>query len=101
MADMEDEESDNPVLPIHESNEFKPFIRKLNEFIFWRSTAIATFISIVCTYIDALDFIVFWPILVIYFLVLFAATMRRQISHMIKHGYIPFDFGKARYKGRQ
>lgn len=36
--------------------------------------------------------------LVIYFMVLFVLTMRRQIQHMIQYKYLPFDIGrKARY----
>jgi hypothetical protein len=34
-----------------------------------------------------------------YFLVLFGLTMRNQIAHMVKHGYIPVTFGKAKYGG--
>jgi hypothetical protein len=71
---------------------------------------------------------VYWPILLVYFLLLFALTMRRQIEyvydyvqcfylsdksrhicyweltrrHMIKYKYIPFDLGrKARYAGKK
>mmetsp|Transcript_7529 Transcript_7529/g.7390 ORF Transcript_7529/g.7390 Transcript_7529/m.7390 type:complete len:108 (-) Transcript_7529:28-351(-) len=98
MSDMEDEESDNPVLPMRESNEYKPFLRKLNEFSFWKNTFIGTVISVYCTFIESLDIEVFWPVLVIYFIILFVATMRRQIAHMYKHGYIPFDFGKTTYQ---
>lgn len=43
---------------------------------------------------------VFWPILVLYFLILFFMTMRKQIRHMIKYRYIPFNIGKKAYKGR-
>ena len=34
-----------------------------------------------------------------YFVALFVLTMKRQIKHMIKYKYVPFSFGKARYKG--
>jgi hypothetical protein len=34
-----------------------------------------------------------------YFLVLFGITMRNQIAHMLKHGYIPISFGKTKYGG--
>ena len=65
---------------------------------------------------------VYWPILLVYFFVLFALTMRRQIQyvihtsqriirntnkarrhrHMIKYKYVPFDLGrKARYGGHR
>ena len=100
-ADLEEEELDNPVLPIRDSDEFKPFLRKLGEYHLWKHTTIATFIAILCTFYPSLDLPVFWPVLVIYFIILFILTMRRQIAHMIKHGYIPFDIGKAKYGSNQ
>jgi len=46
------------------------------------------------------DVPVYWPILVMYFCVLFVLTMRRQLQHMIKYRYVPFDWGrKTRYGG--
>lgn len=26
-------------------------------------------------------------------------TMKRQVKHMIKHKYVPWNWGKAKYKG--
>jgi hypothetical protein len=43
------------------------------------------------------DIPVFWPILLLYFIVLFIMTMQRQIKHMIKYKYVPFSFGKTTY----
>lgn len=40
----------------------------------------ATAVSIFCTFFEAFDVPVYWPILVVYFFVLFALTMRRQIQ---------------------
>lgn len=40
------------------------------------------------------DVPVFWPILVLYWLLLFTVTMKRQIKHMIKYRYLPFTTGK-------
>ena len=78
-----------------------------------RAIAVAIFL----TTSDMFDVPVYWPILVVYFCVLFLLTMRRQIQyvhllaihvsahvwflrHMIKYKYIPFDIGrKARYGG--
>ena len=36
-----------------------------------------------------------------YFIALFVLTMKRQIKHMIKYRYVPFSFGKTRYKGKE
>ncbi|KAL1411550.1 hypothetical protein Q8F55_002512 [Vanrija albida] len=83
-----------------EDEEFRPFIRRLPEFKFWYSATRATVIALLCTLTRATDVPVYWPILLVYFCVLFALTMRRQIQHMIKYRYIPFDLGrKARYGG--
>ncbi|KAH3665990.1 hypothetical protein OGAPHI_004179 [Ogataea philodendri] len=77
--------------------EFRPFIRRLPEFRFWIKSTNATIIALFCSFFGIFDVPVFWPILVIYFVILFTLTMRRQIQHMIKYRYLPFDIGKARY----
>ena len=46
----------------------------------------ATLIAIVCTFSEMFDVPVYWPILVVYFFVLFALTMRRQIQYVLLHG---------------
>ncbi len=51
------------------------------------------------TFFSMFDVPVFWPILLVYFVALFGLTMRNQIAHMLKHKYIPFSWGKARYGG--
>lgn len=79
-------------------DEFKPFIRRLPEFRFWLNATRATVASLIATFFTILDIPVFWPILVLYFIILFLLTMRKQIQHMIKYKYLPFDFGKARYR---
>ena len=57
--------------------------------------AIAT--AMVMTLVPLFDVPVFWPILLIYFIALFALTMRNQIAHMIKYRYVPFAWGKQKY----
>lgn len=106
-----------PSLPSQKDDEFRPFVRRLPEWNFWLSSTRAVSIAIVCSLFEAFDVPVYWPILVLYFCILFALTMRRQIQyvythlqrtlvadeipfdrHMIKYKYIPFDFGrKTRY----
>jgi hypothetical protein len=91
-------ESGGPsALPTKQDEEFRPFIRRLPEFKFWHSATRAIFIAFVATWIRATDIPVFWPVLVVYWILLFTLTMRRQIQHMIKYRYIPFSFGKTRY----
>lgn len=81
-----------------EEEEFRPFIRRLPEFKFWYNATRATVLSLFLSFFTICDIPVFWPILLMYFIVLFTLTMRRQIQHMIKYKYLPFDLGKARYK---
>lgn len=54
-------------------------------------------IGLFMTFFSIFDVPVFWPILVLYFFVLFYVTMKRQITHMIKHKYVPWSFGKTTY----
>ncbi|KAL4646058.1 protein RER1 isoform X3 [Arapaima gigas] len=58
-------------------------------------------IAMICTFFDAFNVPVFWPILVMYFIMLFCITMKRQIKHMIKYRYLPFTHGKKTYKGKE
>ncbi|VVT56726.1 uncharacterized protein SAPINGB_P005235 [Magnusiomyces paraingens] len=79
------------------ANEFRPFIRRLPEFKFWYNGVRATVAALVCSFFDFFDIPVFWPILLMYFIVLFVLTMRRQLQHMLKYRYLPFDLGKTKY----
>jgi hypothetical protein len=89
-------------LPVsrQDEREFRPFIRRLPEFKFWYNATRAIVIAIFCSLFSVFDVPVFWPILLVYFIILFALTMRRQIQHMIKYRYLPFDFGKVKYSRR-
>ena len=84
-------------LPTKQDDEFRPFIRRLPEFKFWHSATRAIAIGFVCSWFSVFDIPVFWPVLVVYWIILFVLTMRRQIQHMIKYRYVPFSFGKTRY----
>jgi hypothetical protein len=93
-----EEDSDGPVLPMNDTDEYKPFIRRLPEFKFWHACAKALVVALALTLFSVFDVPVFWPILLIYFIVLFILTMKRQIKHMLKHKYLPFSFGKKKYQ---
>ncbi|KAK4054802.1 hypothetical protein OIV83_000726 [Microbotryomycetes sp. JL201] len=77
-----------------QDGEFRPFIRRLPEFKFWYAATKAIAISLAATFFSVFDVPVFWPILLVYFCVLFTITMRRQIAHMRKYKYVPFDIGR-------
>ncbi|KAK1298492.1 Protein RER1B [Acorus calamus] len=94
-------EVDGASLPTRGSDEFKPFIRRLPEFKFWYAITKAFCVAFVMTFFSVFDVPVFWPILLCYWIVLFVLTMKRQILHMIKYKYVPFNIGKQRYDKRR
>jgi hypothetical protein len=49
------------------------------------------------TFFDVFDVPVYWPILLGYFIFLLFVTMKRQVQHMRKYGYVPWNFGKRKY----
>ena len=81
-----------------EGKEYRPFARRLPEFKFWLACSRGVVTSILMTFFSVFDVPVFWPILLMYFGVLFFMTMKRQIAHMYKHKYVPISFGKHKYK---
>lgn len=81
-----------------DGKEFRPFTRRLPEFKFWLSSTRGVLTSITMTLFSVFDIPVFWPILLIYFFVLFFMTMKRQIIHMYQHKYVPISWGKVKSK---
>ncbi|KAF5843222.1 ATRER1A [Dunaliella salina] len=99
LTPQADPESEGPQLPTNET-EFRPFVRRLPEFKFWYAALKSFLIGIVLTFFSIFDVPVFWPILLLYFCILFFVTMKRQIKHMIKYRYIPLTWGKKKYGGK-
>ncbi|KAI1378204.1 retrieval of early ER protein Rer1 [Hypoxylon crocopeplum] len=97
MLDNEMEDGTAGGLPTKQDEEFRPFIRRLPEFKFWHEATRAVAIAFVCSWFEIFNVPVFWPVLVMYWIILFVLTMRKQIQHMIKYRYVPFSFGKAKY----
>ncbi|ETV81202.1 hypothetical protein H257_05786 [Aphanomyces astaci] len=95
-----DPETEGPVLPSTNSEEFRPFSRRVPEFKFWYTSTKATFMATLLTFFEVFNVPVFWPILLMYFILLFTLTMKRQIKHMWKHNYVPWSSGKQVYKGK-
>ncbi|XP_071702849.1 protein RER1B-like [Rutidosis leptorrhynchoides] len=100
-VDPEIEALDGAFLPTKESDEFKPFIRRLPEFKFWYAITKAFAVAFLLTFFSVFDVPVFWPVLLCYWIVLFILTMKRQITHMIKYKYVPFNIGKQTYGGKK
>ncbi|CAM8878482.1 unnamed protein product [Rhodiola kirilowii] len=92
-----DPEMEGPGLPTKESDEFRPFMRRLPEFTFWYCLMMAFCIAFVLTFFDALDVNVFWPLMLIFWLMFFVSMMKTRIMHMVKYKYVPFSVGKPRY----
>lgn len=99
-----DPETDEYVLPVRggggaqsEPGEFRPFLRQVPEFKAWVSGMRALLIAITMTFFQVFDLPVFWPILLIYFILLFILTMKQQVKKMIKYKYLPFSWGKQTY----
>ena len=97
---LQQDEENNELESGERAAEFRPFIRRLPEFKFWHNAVRAVILSSFLTLSRIFDIPVFWPILVLYFIVLFALTMKRQIQHMVKYRYVPLDIGKKRYSSR-
>ncbi|BGP36844.1 hypothetical protein JCM10449v2_000746 [Rhodotorula kratochvilovae] len=98
-----DAEEGAPGLPSSQSDihdgEFRPFIRRLPEFKFWYSATKAVTLSLIASFIPVFDVPVFWPILVMYFFILMFITLKRQVAHMRKYKYLPFDLGRKNTYG--
>jgi len=88
-----DPESDGPVLPTSDKEEYRPFSRKLPEFKFWLGAFRAVLVTTCMTFFEMFDLPVFWPILLAYFILLVVLTMKDRIKHMLKHNYVPFTLG--------
>ena len=94
------EDDGGPSLPTSakEGKEFRPFARRLPEFKFWLACTRGTGTAMIMTLFSIFDVPVFWPILLLYFFVLFFMTMKRQIIHMYQHKYVPLSWGKTKSK---
>ena len=99
LEDPEEEglNSGDSYLPQKNNEEFRPFQRKIKEYSFWSMMFWTFLIAIPMTFFDAFNIPVFWPLLLVYFVLIFFLIMRRQIKHMIKYKYLPWDSGKKTY----
>jgi hypothetical protein len=90
-------DADGAALPSATGDEFKPYVPKMQEYKVWRSMTKVVAICSFLTLFDLFDIPVFWPILVIYFILLFVTQMAGRIQHMLKHKYVPWNSKKPRY----
>lgn len=67
-------------LPTKQDEEFRPFIRRLPEFKFWHSATRVIVIGFVCSWFEIFNVPVFWPVLVMYWFILFFLTSKSSLS---------------------
>ena len=77
---LEDGESSLPTKESNKDDEFRPFIRRLPEFKFWHSATRAIVIGFLCSWFEIFNLPVFWPVLVVYWLILFSLTSELTLS---------------------
>jgi hypothetical protein len=80
--DMED--GSIGTLPTKSDEEFKPFIRRLPEFKFWYWATRAIVIGFVCSWFEVFNVPVFWPVLVMYWMMLFFLTSKFLIPYRVE-----------------
>ena len=96
LNDPEDEDDGSSSLPTS-NDEFRPFVRRLPEFKCWHMAFSATLVALFLTHFEMFDIPVFWPILLLYFIVLLFLTMRQRIQHMLRYRYVPWTANKNYY----
>ncbi|KEG07975.1 endoplasmatic reticulum retrieval protein [Trypanosoma grayi] len=96
-ADEYTDEAQLPRTAGGSEDEFRPFVPRVQEFVVWRSMCKVVSICLFLTMFNFLDIPVYWPILLLYFIVLTVTQMGGRIKHMMKHRYVPWSAGKPKY----
>merc|ERR1712194_325619 len=65
-----------------------------SEFKLWSRGFTASAVALLCTLFGAADVEVDGLALLAYFCLLFFYTMKQQIQHMFRHGYVPWNASK-------
>lgn len=63
-------------LPTKQDEEFRPFIRRLPEFKFWHSATRMIIGCFIATWFEIFNLPVFWPVLLMYWIILFSLTSK-------------------------
>eukprot|EP01130_Rhizamoeba_saxonica_P001759 TRINITY_DN11611_c0_g1_i1.p1 TRINITY_DN11611_c0_g1~~TRINITY_DN11611_c0_g1_i1.p1 ORF type:complete len:211 (-),score=25.14 TRINITY_DN11611_c0_g1_i1:36-602(-) len=98
ISPLHDPEEAGEPLPTQKGDNYSPFVPKLLEPKFWLGTTKALLIANLCTFFPFLDVLVFWPILLLYFIILFLASMKNRIQHMIDNKYVPWSRNKPSFQ---
>lgn len=84
--DTEMEDGSVGSLPTKSDEEFRPFIRRLPEFKFWHSATTVIALAFVCSWFEIFNVPVFWPVLVMYWFILFFLTSKSIRNASLKKG---------------
>jgi hypothetical protein len=81
--DNEMEDGSVGSLPTRADDEFRPFIRRLPEFKFWYWATRAIVIGFSCSWFEIFNIPVFWPVLLVYWIMLFFLTSKAHFLSSI------------------
>ena len=91
---IEVEEEAEPLCESFEYGEDKPLVSEMSEFQVWERVSSAFMLGICCTLFKAFQIDVFFPLLMIYFVILICYTIHKIVTKMKKYGYSSIDFKK-------
>lgn len=74
----------------------KPIIRKISEFSLWEKITFFTLLCHLLSYFEVFNIPVWWPMLLIYFVIVSVLIVFKQRSHMNKYNYSLYDFFKSK-----
>jgi len=81
--------------PRNIDNDFRPYVRRLPEFDFWKASIQIILSAYFLTYFAILNFPVYTPILVVYFIFFVGMTCYKLWTHSKKFRYSLFSVGKS------
>ena len=105
LSDPEDHVDPGGLLPTAGSRrgteDVKAWTPKGLEFKVWRSVLKVLLVGYGCTLFGVFDIPVFWPILVMYFLVLFVTLIGGRVQDMVSKKYVPWTTNKPKYVSKE
>lgn len=87
-------------LPTAREDDARPFVPKKQEFIVWKHSCITIAAGLAATLFSFLDIPAYWPILVVYVLILIVTTIGGEVRKMMRYGYVPWNTGKKKFVKR-
>ena len=69
----------------------------MQEIDLWKHLMGGTLLASFFSLFQGSDVEVYWPLLLCYFIIMTCFLCRFKIEHMIRHKYVPFEFGKKKY----